>query len=625
MLAVFLWLLALPAYAEESAAPPADGTETDRNAALEADEANAEDDAAPAIDPNLPTKEEVVYANLDNTGAVQKAYVVNIFNLLEDGEILDYGDYTSVLNLTSTEPLVRAGMRTSVFASAGRFYYQGNLTAKLLPWSFRIGYTLDGTEIAASELAGQSGALVLTLTSERSGVVDPSFAENYMLQISVTLDARLCKDIVAEGATPANAGNNRIYTFTVMPGSDANIRVSANVTNFTMTGVTINAVPFSLTIDGDIVDTGSFTGELTQLQDAIGQVNEGASALTEGIEALKNGCKKLRSGSSQFKNGLNELSANSGQLRSGSAQIADAARQFDGVMGSISEAIRGIVNGADVSDLPAVLRGTADSLESAAGTLSGAAGSLGSLQSEIDSLSTVDTSGVKATPEYAASAEIQSFVSQVDQQNDRIRSVRQSADATIPALINTLNELSGKMRGAASLLRSVADQIDGSGGGAAGNLLGKLSELEAKIQQLTDGIVSLDDGIRQYTYGVDQLADNYPSIHSGISGVGNGLTQLFGGAETFSEGTGQLAEETSGMDTMVEEKIGEVLSDFDKSDFVPVSFVSMQNKNVTEVQFVIKAEGVSVEAAPVEEAAPEENASFWSRLADLLEKYKIIR
>lgn len=47
-------------------------------------------------------KEEVVYAMLSGNGALEGAYVVNSF---VDQDITDYGDYTDVRNLTTTDEI----------------------------------------------------------------------------------------------------------------------------------------------------------------------------------------------------------------------------------------------------------------------------------------------------------------------------------------------------------------------------------------------------------------------------------------------------------------------------------------------------------------------------------------
>ena len=57
--------------------------------------------AAEAV-PNTP-KEEVVYVNLNTDGSVKEINVVNIFDLDKDGQIVDYGRYESLRNMTTTD------------------------------------------------------------------------------------------------------------------------------------------------------------------------------------------------------------------------------------------------------------------------------------------------------------------------------------------------------------------------------------------------------------------------------------------------------------------------------------------------------------------------------------------
>lgn len=60
-------------------------------------------------------KEEAVYGILDHDGSVGSLYVVNIFN---GGSITDYGSYSGVRNLTSSEKLIIEGDRISINTSA---------------------------------------------------------------------------------------------------------------------------------------------------------------------------------------------------------------------------------------------------------------------------------------------------------------------------------------------------------------------------------------------------------------------------------------------------------------------------------------------------------------------------
>src|SRR5699024_11305330 len=67
---------------------------------------STEENAAPALAGGA--KEEVVYAKLDPSGQVQRLYTVNHFGGTAGRTITDYGDYTAVRNMTTTDPIAYA-------------------------------------------------------------------------------------------------------------------------------------------------------------------------------------------------------------------------------------------------------------------------------------------------------------------------------------------------------------------------------------------------------------------------------------------------------------------------------------------------------------------------------------
>ena len=107
-------------------------------------------------------KEEVVYVMTDAEGNVESVNVVNIFG---KGEVTDYGDYSSVKMLTSTEPITQDGDKITFSTQKEKVYYQGTLENAQIPWKIDINYKLDGREVSPEELAGQSGALEIHVLS----------------------------------------------------------------------------------------------------------------------------------------------------------------------------------------------------------------------------------------------------------------------------------------------------------------------------------------------------------------------------------------------------------------------------------------------------------------------------
>lgn len=134
--------------------------------------------AAEAV-PNTP-KEEVVYVNLNTDGSVKEINVVNIFDLDKDGQIVDYGRYESLRNMTTTDKIEYSGDKVTVDAKAGKLYYEGKLSQNVMPWDLSLHYYLDGKEYPAEEIAGKSGALKITMSIRKN--------PNFSVKISIPLE-----------------------------------------------------------------------------------------------------------------------------------------------------------------------------------------------------------------------------------------------------------------------------------------------------------------------------------------------------------------------------------------------------------------------------------------------------
>lgn len=69
------------------------------------------------------TKDENVYVMLEEDGSVSDVYVVNEFTSDKDYKVTDYGNYSSVKNLSTEEKLKQSGDSVDLNLSKGKFYY----------------------------------------------------------------------------------------------------------------------------------------------------------------------------------------------------------------------------------------------------------------------------------------------------------------------------------------------------------------------------------------------------------------------------------------------------------------------------------------------------------------------
>ncbi|MFZ7134309.1 MAG: hypothetical protein ACOWWR_18330 [Eubacteriales bacterium] len=268
------------------------------------------------------SKEEVVYGILDLDGNVNNLYVVNIF---KGGSITDFGSYTDIYNMTTSEEINRNGDKITINTDADKFYYQGTLENIELPWDIDINYYLDDKEITGKDLAGRSGNFKITMSIKQNTEINKTFFDNYALQIAFSFDNKLCSNIKTDGATIAEAGSKKQLTYTVLPGNSMDIIVTADVHDFEMEAISISGIKLSLGLN---VDTDEFTEQISELTTAIKGLDDGADELLNGLNELSVGMQKYIDGMKAFNEGLAELSKGADSLNEGAQSLNNGLSQL---------------------------------------------------------------------------------------------------------------------------------------------------------------------------------------------------------------------------------------------------------------------------------------------------------
>lgn len=528
-------------------------------------------------------KDEAVYARLSANGEVRGVYVVNHFTLKGGGVFSDFGDYSSVVNLTDLGPLTISGGEVSLSADGENFFYQGNLEGGDLPWDYRIEHMIDGVEVLPQNLAGQSGNLEIRITSARNGGASDVFRDNYMQQITVSLDIYKCQNISASGATSAIVGKNRVLVFTVMPGSDAEIKITAEATDFEMAGIEIAAMPFSM--EFEVPDTEAMIDDFVKLSDGIAELDGGADALCQGAAELCEGAAELKAGSSEVGDGLSELSngmeklsegaaelcGGAAELKAGSSDFGSGLRQLDAnsvrlteASAQIGEALSQIANGlrdsassspaesamADLAQLPEGLTRLADGLSQVSGGMNqfkeGYSQAYGALDSAIAAIPEPQITeeqmfglllGADEAERVLIGHLIESYAAAMTVKGtyEYVKTAFASVDATMETLSESIDFISAS-------LQNIAGQIGVALDG------GDMDEMMDQMRQLTDGISRIAEnyagfhgGLAAYAQGISELADGYGALDFGVSELGGGMAEIYGGMAELHAGARDLA------------------------------------------------------------------------------------
>lgn len=573
-----------------------------------------EGEAQAQEDGNYSFKDEVIYATLDASGTQKEIYVVNHFNVTEPGNLTDYGNYTSVKNLTDLSEIEQDGNEIHFTATDENFYYQGNMNGAELPWNIAISYYLEGTEVKPQELLGQDGHVEIEIDISQNESGEALFFENYLMQISLMVDPERYRNIEAEEATEASAGKDKQFTFTVMPEEETMVRMSADVTDFELGAIDINAVPSDMSIDEP--DTGEMTEEMGTLTDAIGEINDGVGELKDGISELNSGVADLEDGSAQYRAGMNEIDQASSELVEGSSEINDALTtissslsaedaEFD--LGELTQLPKGLEQMADsVGEAADGLEALRDGYEEAYGALDGA---IEVIPENISPEDIAELTKSDVDPEVVAKF-IETYEAAL-MAKGTYDEVKEGFQAITPALTNTIEgirELETGLNTTASEISTAIENMDG---------MDPLTQLSEGLTELSSNYNTFHAGLVSYTEGVGELSDSYGELHGGIVELDEGTSELENGTAELHDGTEELYKSTNDLPDQMQEEIDKMISEYDNSDFDPVSFTSAENENVNSVQFVLRTESITVAEEDDDVTEDEKDKGIWERFLDL--------
>ncbi len=563
---------------------------------------------------NISSKDEVVYGTLNANGELENIYVVNTLEVAKAGRILDYGDYSSVKNLTDLSELVQEGEQVELEAPEGKFYYQGNLDETTeLPWDVTVTYELDGQKVDPSTLAGKSGQIQINIETAQNEAVDSVFYENYLLQISMTLP-NTYQDIETSGGMIANAGKNKQITFTVMPGEEEALTVEAAVEDFEFQGVEIAAVPSTLPIDTSEMD--NMTEGMSELSDGIEELHNGVGELQSALKKINDGWEGIRTGSLQYKNGI-------AQVDSGSSDITSSSLAIQKALADISKGLSNGSTDVDLSglqELPAGLSELAAGLTKTAEGLTALQKNYGAAYAALDAAITKIPANQLTEEEIAALYESGANKDVLDKLVASHKA-SQNVKGTYEKSKEAFAAVEPGLTGAVETLQAMSKQLTTNAAEMSESLKGTdlagLNELLTGLPALSENYKQFHTGLVGYTTGVSELAASYIDLHSGAVQLINGSNEMESGMNELHNGTAELHEETKDLPSQMKEEINQMISEYDKSDFEPVSFVSSQNDKVSSVQFVIKTESIVMEEQEEEQAEPEKEKGFWELFLDL--------
>lgn len=546
-------------------------------------------------------KEETVYVLSDAGGNVKKTIVSDWLKNKEGSKTIeDKSDLNNIENIKSDAAFTLGEDNTIIWEADGEdIYYQGE-TDKKLPVDVKVTYLLDGKELSADEIAGQSGKVTIRfdyINNEEkeiiAGGVKTKMYVPFTMISGMILDSDKFSNVEINSGKVISDGDKLIVVGLAFPGMEENLNLSSI---FDKESVKELSFPKSVEVTADVKDfslaltltmgsadlisqiNADNLNSLDDLKEVVQSLVSAADELKSGTEQVKNGLSQLKTSFLTYSDGVRTLTSGLGEINNGVLQLNEKVSAFpDGLLSvlngvdKISESLggeHGAVEGADrlaqgatqVDSGVGVLKDKAGDLAEGVGALT--AGS----KSVDDNLNTALaafrdksekepglTAGSKAVADGVAELSLQltDMVSSINGSIAENNAKIQQIEAVLSAGRNPLTgevlsaeEIAyyqtalAQLQGANTALQTV---LSGMNPEAMSNSLTALSDgadgIAEGVAGLEAGLMRLkDDGTSVIAAGMNQLNAQIPQLIDGVNELKAGTSQLVDGSDALSQG-----------------------------------------------------------------------------------------
>lgn len=280
--------------------------------------------------------DESVYVNLDYYGGVDEVNIVKGCMLNGNMEVVDYGDYNDVINMSNgAVPTLESGKVTWDLSGENddRFYFEcktDTLTQEL-PWHLDVTYKLNGKECKAEELAGASGMVTMLVDAAPNPKAPEYYKNNMILTVATLVDMNDDNySLEAPGSQLQTLGTKKAVMFMALPGEEGTFRIDIGTNSFESIGLMFMMVPATLSSLDRISDIREVKDKVRDSMDAM---SDSADVILDNLVTMKGSLEETQKGVKAAQEAKKTFDAGEDQVKAD----ADAAiNSLDGIINSLT-------------------------------------------------------------------------------------------------------------------------------------------------------------------------------------------------------------------------------------------------------------------------------------------------
>ena len=258
------------------------------------------------------TKEETIYAKLNETGELKSASVTEHLYNYSGKTIGDKTSLDSIKNINGNETFKQNDNNLVWETNGNDIYYQGTYT-KNLPISLDVKYYLNGEEKNVNDILGKNGKIKIVLTYKNNsfknmninGKTEKMYVPYAIITTSI-LNNTDNKNIKVTNGKIIDNGVNSVITAISSPGLYESLKID-DIKDINKVEITYDTSNFELNSIYSVATTSLFDNSNLDIFGEINNLYKSINLLQSNMDTIVEASKKLSDGSNQLDAGITEL------------------------------------------------------------------------------------------------------------------------------------------------------------------------------------------------------------------------------------------------------------------------------------------------------------------------------
>ncbi|WP_101911348.1 hypothetical protein [Marasmitruncus massiliensis] len=565
------------------------------------------------------TVDETAYVTMDYYGNVSESSIVKGCDLNGNTELIDYGDYASVINMTSLDKPQTDGNKT-VFnltetVPYNRFYYQvkPREEAMRFPWTFDVNYKLNGVPAKAEDLPGASGVVSVDVDAIPNESANSYFKENFILVVAMLSNREDNYSFTAPGAQFQSLASYQIAAYAVLPKDEDSLHFEIGSDSFESIGVLMAMVPATVSKLDFLADLKE---DKQEIEDASQAISTGIDILLRSVNGMSGGFRETQSGLAKLDNARQTLYDSEDAINIRYGQLIKS-------MQALTNQLRRL--GEHASDNADYLENIGDEFDDVVDALDQAQGSsiqvqklLKRVQDMLEKLQTADPEQVQGIQAKlmellitlnggSDEVDVEALQKQMAELMDAINSLLgqiQDSGAAGQETVELMQLLSEMLK----LLSSASNMISDTAGGSS-RIINEISNMSDDL--LDDGTMST---LSRTMYGTSGLLSSLQAfsdtakevldgckeqLNEGAVQVLNGTQNILANAANSTDQMENLQKQKESLANIIESKWTQLDEDYGILDIdveaEKVSFTSPENTEPRSLQVILRTQEIALD------------------------------